>query len=609
MKRVLVAVFSIMILIGTATTALAQNLTEQVVIDGKTMNLSTVNVNLDGKIIKADVPSVIYNTRTLVPIRLISESLGAEVGWDDATQSSTIKTSDKLIVVKVDSSKITVNGEQKDLPDNVPAKLMSTSKSDGSRIMVPLRFVSETLGAKVEWDSKTSTAIVESNKGNTDTAIKPESKPEVVKSNKIKSIVTKNIETSKIPQIHIEAENEVKYVDMSINDLSDVVVEIEGILSDQVHSLNIDNDVIKSVSAIQLPNNNNKATIRVTISLKKKISHKISKSNNSLNIDFVNEIQGIEKQVINGREAIVIKNAYETEIRSFSLSSPERWVVDIRNTNLKNVGNPINTDIVKELRTSQYTGGEYPSSEQVSRVVLDISENYENPKIETERRGNDIIVYVAGTKKAPVVVPPVIKPPTTPTPPTPQPNDDNRQKVVVIDAGHGGSDPGAVKNGLNEKDLTLKVALKTEEKLKNLGYKVIMVRTTDTRLAPDTSTDLRNRANLANSNNVDAFLSIHFNSGPSAATGIETYYTSKSGQDRAGFAGAIQSELIKLTGAVDRKVKTANFAVTRQTNMVSALTELGFISNPKDAKEIATDSYLEKCATAIANGIHKFLSK
>lgn len=611
MKKILVALFSIMILLGTATTTLAdKNVKAQVVIDGKSMILNTANVSLDGKKLKSDVPAINYEGRVLIPIRFVAEELGAKVDWDAKTETATIKTPDKVIEVKINSSKITINGKQKDLLDKVPAKLMSTSTSKSNRTMVPLRSVLEELGAEVSWENETNTAIVKSKKNNTDTTVKPEA----VKSNKIKSITTKNITTSKIPQIHIETESEIKYKNMSLENSTDIVIDIEDSVVGSVTNPSINNDAVSSVKMVQLSNAENKKTVRVTVSLKKGIDYEILKDKNILKINFVNKIQGIERETINGKEAIVIKNAYASKTNSFSLSNPNRLVVDLRNTNLTNVGSQISTDIVKGLRTSQYKGPEYDVTEQVSRVVLDISEDYENPKFTTQERGNDIIVYVEGTKKAPVVTPPtppVVKPPTPPvvtppTPPTPEPGGSSKQKLIVIDAGHGGSDPGSISSSKQnkEKDLTLSFALETERKLKNLGYKVHMIRSTDTFVSLD------DRSAKANALNADVFLSIHFNAFSNAsATGIETFYTAKDGQDRAGFAGAIQSELIKTLGVVDRGVKTANFSVTRKTNMVSALTELGFITNPNDEKKIMTDEYKDKATTAIANGIHKFLSK
>ena len=318
-------------------------------------------------------------------------------------------------------------------------------------------------------------------------------------------------------------------------------------------------------------------------------------------INSINDIKGIEKQVINGKEAIVIKNTYASKSNVFKLSSPERLVVDIRNTNLNDINNNTSTDLIKGLRLGQYEGNEYDPSEKVARIVLDISENYENPTFTTQERGNDLIVFVEGTKKE-IIVPPIASEITKPVPPT---GNSGNGKTIVIDPGHGGSKPGSVYNGIKEKDVALRASLKTQEELEKLGYKVLMTRTTDV------NPSFSDRYNLGNVNNADAFISIHFNavSGIPTATGIETLYGTKNSQNKA-FAQSIQDELITNTKSRDRGLKLRNdLAVLNGTKGISVLAELGFISNPNDAKEIVTESYMKKCAIAIANGIHKFFSR
>ena len=92
--------------------------------------------------------------------------------------------------------------------------------------------------------------------------------------------------------------------------------------------------------------------------------------------------------------------------------------------------------------------------------------------------------------------------------------------TIAIDPGHGGSDPGAVANGLREKDLTLAVSLALKEELESYdGVRVVMTRTTDTRPSENISTDLSSRVDMAAAANADALVSIHFNSGSPIAKG------------------------------------------------------------------------------------------
>lgn len=611
MKRILVSMFSIMILLGfimnTNVSAENSGSIVKVSIDGKTMELDKINVNIDGEKVESDVPAFAYKENTLAPVRFIAEGLGAEVGWNNKERAAVIETSDKKIVLPVNSNKAIIDGKEKAIPNEAMVKLVSLPSAKNARTMVPFRFIAEELGASVEWDKDTFTAVIKSNGQDLDTPekpVKPEVKPEPVEPeikpepeinlNKLLSITTKLRDGSKIPEIHIEAEKEISYKDVLSADKNTITIDIKDAGLEDAINVNSNNDSIKSIKANKLEDNK---TVRVTIDLKKGTTYKINKQNKTLVVSFVNDLQGIEKQMIDGKEAIVIKNAVASNSNSFKLSNPSRVVVDLRNTNLNNVGSSISTDIIKELRLGQYTGNEYDPSEQVARVVLDISDNYENPKFVTQERGNDLIIFVEGSKKAPVAPP--VKPVTPPSN-----NGGANGKTVVIDAGHGGRDSGAAANGLREKDLALDVSLRTRDKLQALGYKVLMSRTTD--IYPS----LSDRYNLANNNNADAFVSVHFNSASApTATGIETLYSTKNSANK-GFAQSIQGQLINQTGERDRGLKLRNnLAVLNGTRGPSSLVELGFINNPNDAKKINTQSYLDKCATAIANGIHNFLSR
>lgn len=173
---------------------------------------------------------------------------------------------------------------------------------------------------------------------------------------------------------------------------------------------------------------------------------------------------------------------------------------------------------------------------------------------------------------------------------------------IVIDPGHGGSDPGAVgPNGLKEAHVNLAVALKVAEKLRKAGVEVKLTRTSDVFI------DLQPRCDIANSFGADYFVSIHCNSaGTPEAKGTETYCYKFGGQGEV-LAKAIQAELIATTGRANRGVKTANYYVLRRTKMPAVLTELAFISNPEEERLLGSPDYQEKCATAIARGIGKVI--
>lgn len=171
---------------------------------------------------------------------------------------------------------------------------------------------------------------------------------------------------------------------------------------------------------------------------------------------------------------------------------------------------------------------------------------------------------------------------------------------VFIDPGHGGKDPGAIGNGLQEKDIVLKISLKVGEILKRHNVEVIYSRTADT------FRELFDRANMANKVNADIFVSMHINAFTSTnVRGVETF--SHTGSTRgAVLAKNIQDQLaLDKIFTVNRGTKTANFAVLRLTNMPAVLVELGFISNYYDAEILRKKQ--SEIAESIAKGILNYL--
>ena len=196
--------------------------------------------------------------------------------------------------------------------------------------------------------------------------------------------------------------------------------------------------------------------------------------------------------------------------------------------------------------------------------------------------------------------------------------DKNTKRAIFLDPGHGGSDSGAVENGVREKDLTLSVYNKVSSRLASLGYTVLTSRNTDKDVG------LVSRADQANKSNADMFLSIHFNAGGrGTAYGIETYYykheqgyepeinkdnhnSPERIEKSRKLANKIQQNLLYKTGAYDRGVRRASFAVLRETSIPSILVELGFIDNQEEVNKIKTNEYQEKLADGIVDGIVEY---
>lgn len=175
-----------------------------------------------------------------------------------------------------------------------------------------------------------------------------------------------------------------------------------------------------------------------------------------------------------------------------------------------------------------------------------------------------------------------------------------KNKVIVIDPGHGGNDTGALRGNILEKDLTLAIALKVRNELKEKGFtKVILTRSSDTTL------QLADRVRIANDYNADIFVSIHINSSVKTEVhGIETHYYSESGYN---VAKTIHKELMSNIQAVDRGLFKSKFYVINHTEAPAVLLELGFISNEQERNLLTSEKRQTDSAQAIADGIVNYL--
>ena len=169
---------------------------------------------------------------------------------------------------------------------------------------------------------------------------------------------------------------------------------------------------------------------------------------------------------------------------------------------------------------------------------------------------------------------------------------------IMLDAGHGGFEPGAIYNGRQEKDDNLKLTLDVGERLKAYGYDVVYTRTTDVYETPFA------KATEANESGADLFISIHRNSFPvdNEVKGVESLVYDKSGI-KLEIAEAIDQELVEL-GFVDLGVKARpNLVVLNKTEMPAVLVEAGFINSEEDNRLF--DEKFEEIAQGIADGIYK----
>jgi N-acetylmuramoyl-L-alanine amidase len=177
---------------------------------------------------------------------------------------------------------------------------------------------------------------------------------------------------------------------------------------------------------------------------------------------------------------------------------------------------------------------------------------------------------------------------------------------VVIDPGHGGSDPGAIGiNGLRETNVVLPISLDVSRILQQQGVTVYLTRTDEREI------DLEPRVALAERVSADVFVSIHANaismSRPDV-NGLETFYTPGSVEGQR-LAQTIHNSILGGVSIGNRGVKNARFYVIRRTSMPAALVETGFVTGAIDNPRLADPAFRRQMAEAIARGILQYLSQ
>lgn len=275
-------------------------------------------------------------------------------------------------------------------------------------------------------------------------------------------------------------------------------------------------------------------------------------------------------------EFTVIANEGSLKPEVLTLSNPSRLVFDFPNTTLddsfkkllvKNSGElPSKQPLVSKVRFSNFS-----DNPATVRIILDLNGPIDYQKVTTK---------LSNEWKATI---------------------GERKLTVILDAGHGDHDPGALSiTGRHEKEFTLATAKKVESLLaKDKRINVLMTRTNDTFIPLD------DRVSFANDISADLFLSIHGNSAKATVSGTETYYNRSESLD---FANVIHKHAVPATGFNDRKVREGDFRVITKTTMPAVLLEVGYLSNKNDESAMYKEAFQDKLAASLVAAIKEYLN-
>lgn len=650
----------VIVLLMTATSVYALK-DQQLILhmDGKqiTYKAPPVTIKLNGKTLESDVPAVIIDDRTLVPIRVITESTGAQVGWDGQKYQVTINTGDKQVIMNINDNEMQVNGKPVTL--EVPPKLIN------DRTMVPVRAITEVLGLKVEWDASTYTVLLNSPKAD---------------------ILGLKYDSTK-DAIIIKTTGNLMHQTIFLQEPDRLVIDFpNSVFRSDIDRIDINQGNIIRVRASQFEVNPNISRVVIDLTSPSGYSMAYDEDAGQIEIRTVNTVKGISFQEDEGKKKLVVEATSRLDFETMILQKPDRIVVDMFNTylgDLKDGSINVEKGGIKAVRYSQF-------EEDIVRAVIDLDHALQY-NVESSENGLEIFIdgfplqsieyggtgWKTGTlsidtveeveysvtyddhKKTIIVEIPhedavieegevyinngvVDKIVSIPYDPSEKAGyiviylkDAARYKVlspdraskieiemsaipslyqdmlIVIDAGHGGQDPGATKNGVKEKNINLDVSFKLKALLEGMGFRTLMIR------EDDTLVELYERAGIANEANADLYISIHSNAHltDSSIKGVETlYYPSQKSEldnrDNYTLARIIQQEMLRELKTTDRGlVPREGLVVTRETKMPAVIAELGFLTNSQERALLVTEEYRQRCAQALLNGIVRYANE
>ena len=353
----------------------------------------------------------------------------------------------------------------------------------------------------------------------------------------------------------------------------------------------------------------------------------------------MSEITGIRVSTDADKTRIVVDGTKETEYKVSVISNPQRIIIDIQNAwvspNVKK-STTIDSRFAKAVRIAQHDSS-------TVRVVVESSMGKNNYKVFALKGGTtayrvvmDLGKVGGGSKNSGIDFNPQPKPDTsasnntnkgekvetTPSVTTPSGTTTEpvftpglKGKIIALDAGHGGSDTGAIgPTGVTEKGVTLRVAKALQKLLQAEGATVLMTRTTDTEVSPKKANasdveELQARCDVGNDGNADIFISMHMdsftNSTPSGTTG---YYYTKGSRASQRLAQYVSEGVVTALGTGNRGTKSCNFYVVKHTDMPATLVEMAFISNDKEEKLMNSEAGINRAAEGILNGLRRFFS-
>lgn len=626
-----------------------------------------VKIEIDGKeMVPKDMPAVIIDGRTMLPMRQIAQELGCEVNWNEAAKQIYVMRGSDIIVFTVDSKTGYENG--KEFTMDVPATIVN------DRTMLPVRALADALHLNIKWDDPNRIVSIQSG----DTVVKDE--PKAPESGQTTTGTLTGIQTPSAKDADqtftIQADGPMGRYEKTFVDDQKIVLDFYGAKSSLPGEITKTNsDIVTGIRTATHENNGDSFT-RVVFDLSGKKDYEVKQSADKKNITIsfgkttVDKISAVHSQ---NKDIITIGGTGSFGASVAMTADPQKIIVTIPNcqSNLSDKINTADLQYVLEGKVDTSKGNtvelvlavedlvQYSYREETQNLILEIypttlknmrydknanvlyldkkekidtgsvkfEDHYLDGYFDVTLPGDYESDYGYGTYDVKGTVVENIEVSTKGGNTTFR-FKQNRisayevtdegdsyairvknpkevyDKVLLLDAGHGGKDPGTSGNGMQEKNLNLTIAQKIAQKLQGSGIKVYMTRDSD--VYPENSTRAKTANDIA-----DLMVSIHMNSGPETANGTETLYQVHANDNGARLtskqlAEILQGKVVSATGNTNRGAKLwTDVLILNRTTVPAVIVEVIFITNTGDALKISNPAYQDQVAQAIADGIQE----
>ena len=524
-------------------------------------NIFRLKVN--GVFLSPPVPPLVFSDYSVVPARSVfQDGLGAKVTWNAKNRVVTVTLDDTELLLTIDDTTAMVNGKKVEMP--IPAKIINDTT------MIPVRFVGEQLGMDVDFDSKKDIVLIDYVPKNDTVLVTDVSYSEPSNTKRLLTITT-------------DADNP-EYDSFILKEPTRLVIDVVDGIYSKIPS------VIEAASGnlSQIRFGQQADSARVVVDLSEDLGYSIKTRGNSILVTIT-----IDPTIEPEREP-EIKDIFELITYGYEGGRDYiRFDEDIV------IGKPAKKGSVITVPIE----GDFPEDMEVSadKAVtgffgkkMSFKPTTDGGVLTITLKSSDAEMYVQGSE---IRLKSVHK---------------AMARSVMIDAGHGGQDGGAVaynEDGTikaKEKDFNLDIALRAQKLLEAKGVDVHMIRTEDVYV------DFLRVGGIANDAGTSLFVSVHTNSAlTDTAHGIETYGYLDAGSvlndmTSQRFSEILLEELVDKTGAHERGVKDGkSLAVINSTRMPATLIEIGFISNEEECEKMMTEAYRQKLAQAICDGVLK----